>query len=100
MSRKKKATDATGAPAASRNGIASKALLRRAEEWAVECGLRGPFRLGIPEKVAYPQYGFGYVVLVTEENPHKPGAKVRMGSARFNEKGERTMWTLDGSVVL
>ena len=80
--------------------VTAASLLKSAEEWAVECGLRGPFTFTGPEKVAYPQYGFGYAVKVSEKEPAKPGAKIKMGSAMFNEKGERAMWTLDGSVVL
>lgn len=97
MGRKNKTAGAAPSPT---KRVTAASLLKSAEEWAVECGLCGPLHLGVPEKVEYPRFGFGYVVLVTEKDPHKPGAKVRMGSARFNEKGERTMWTLDGSVVL
>lgn len=97
MARKKK-----GGSVEPLNGEAhlSEAILKSAEVWAIECGLRGPFDLAGPDKVDYPQHGYGFVVLVSELNPYKPGARVRMGTARFTDQGERAMWTIDGSVVL
>lgn len=66
-------------------------ILKSAEEWATRNGLKGPFTLTGPEVVSYPRSGFGYLVLVHENN-----GQARLGSARFDAAGKRSMWTMDG----
>lgn len=75
-------------------------LLRDAEAWAAECGLTRPFTLTGPEKVEYPRAGFGYTVLVNEQEAPGRRRATRMGTAKFDAQGRRAMWTIDGMVVL
>jgi len=59
--------------------------------WAQECGLKPPFTVNGPERVAFPKEGHGYVVTIKEET-----GKQRLGSARFNSNGAPSYWSLDG----
>jgi len=63
-------------------------------EWARECGLKPPFTVNGPERVGYPKEGHGFIVTINEET-----GKRRLGSARFNSKGDPTYWSLDGIVT-
>ncbi len=63
-------------------------------QWAKQCGLKPPFTVNGPERVAFPREGHGYVVTLREET-----GKQRLGSARFNSKGASTHWSLDGIVT-
>jgi len=73
----------------------SPEFLRQIQEdgirWAGECGLHPPFGVNGPERVEYPRAGHGYVVTIQEEE-----GKRRLGTARFNARGEPTYWSLDG----
>ena len=64
------------------------------KKWAEECGLRPPFMLTGPDRVDYPRYGYGYSMTVKEET-----GKGRLGTARFNQFGERSYWSIDGIVT-
>ena len=57
-------------------------------------GLKPPFTVNGPDRVSYPKAGHGYVLTVQED-----AGKQRLGSARFNSKGDPTYWSLDGIVT-
>lgn len=61
--------------------------------WAKRCGLRPPFTVTGPERIAYPKDGHGYTVLVQEAT-----GRQRLGTARFSSTGQETYWTVDGIV--
>lgn len=67
-------------------------ILKDAERWAAESGLKPPFMLTGPERTPYPQRGHGYMVTV-----HEKAGRCRMGTARFSSSGRRSMWTIDGA---
>lgn len=68
-------------------------IRERAIAWAKRCGLKPPFTVTGPERVEYPQEGYGYTVLVQETT-----GKERLGTARFSSTGRETYWTVDGVV--
>lgn len=66
----------------------------RAVEWAIECGFNKDLDVSGPDRVNYPREGHGYVVVLHERN-----GKQRMATARFDSRGNRSYWTIDGHVV-
>lgn len=69
-------------------------LREEGKKWAEECGLRPPFMVTGPDRVDYPRYGYGYAMTVKEET-----GKGRLGTARFDQFGERSYWSIDGIVT-
>lgn len=67
-------------------------LKTEAESMARDCGLTGELVLQEPERVEYPQYGHGYVVIVREKNGHQ-----RSGTVRLTCEGKRNCWSMDGN---
>lgn len=69
-------------------------LERDAELWAKECGLKDQVRVNPAVREDYPRHGFGYTLMIQEQ-----AGKRRMGTARYNSKGERSYWSVDGIVT-
>lgn len=74
--------------------VSLDAIRDDAVAWAVECGFKGDFMVNGPDRVDYPQSGYGYVVVIKEQT-----GKQRMGSARFTSAGVRSYWSIDGIVT-
>jgi hypothetical protein len=70
-------------------------LKAEAESMAKECGLTGELYVQEPERVEYPKYGHGYVVVVREKNGLE-----RSGTVRLTSEGKKSYWSMDGNVVL
>jgi hypothetical protein len=65
---------------------------KKALEWGKAAGLVPPLLAQFPERTAYPKFGHGYSVLVSES-----GAGKRTGTAKFDAHGKPSMWTLNGT---
>lgn len=74
--------------------ISLEALREDGKKWAEECGLKPPFNVQGPDRIDYPQRGYGYQMTVREA-----GGKQRLGSARFTSAGVRSYWSIDGIVT-
>lgn len=66
-------------------------LLEDAVQWAQKCGLANQVKAAGPERIEVNGAVCGWTVSVQETAP--PG---RIGTARYNAAGKRSMWTLDG----
>lgn len=71
-------------------------ITRKALAYAVENGLQGKIRVSEPKRIDYPRHGYGYQVMIQEED-----GKGRMASAHFTSDLRPAMWTLDtkGAVI-
>ena len=71
-------------------------ITKKALAYAVENGLQGKIAVSEPRRVEYPRVGYGYHVMVREED-----GKGRMASAHFTSEGLPAMWTMDtkGAVI-
>lgn len=65
-----------------------------AEKWAKDCGLKDPLQVEGPNKEIFKSNGCGYVFIVQEKT-----GKNRMATARYNAKGQRSYWSMDGIVT-
>lgn len=66
----------------------------KAIAWAIENGLQGEIDAQGPERVNYPVRGHGYVVTLRERN-----GKQRLATARFDQAGNPSFWTMDGRTM-
>lgn len=71
------------------------AIREKALVWAHENGLQGELRVQDVERVSYPLWGHGYVVLLQEKT-----GRERSATARFDAEGNASYWSMDGNVVL
>lgn len=68
-----------------------EAVRKTALEWAIAAGLVPPLAAAPPERLAYPKFGHGYSVLVSES-----ASGGRTATAKFDASGRPSMWTLNG----
>lgn len=66
-------------------------IIEDAVTWGAQCGLRGEIEAVGPSPITVKDATCGWLVTVQETDP--PG---RIGTARYNVAGKRSMWTLDG----
>lgn len=62
--------------------------------WAKDCGMKDPLYCEGPTKENFPQRGYGFVFIVQE----KVG-KQKMATARYDARGRRSYWSMDGIVT-
>jgi hypothetical protein len=69
-------------------------MVKDAQEWAIECGFRGEFRIDGPNLERFPRYGHGYVFTIRELQ-----GKQRMATAKYTKDGMRSFWQMDGMIT-
>jgi hypothetical protein len=76
--------------------ISPKEIAAKALAYAIENGLKGKLRVGEPKRVDYPRHGFGYQVVIQEDD-----GQGRMATAKFTAEGLPAMWSMDtkGAVI-
>lgn len=74
--------------------VSFELLKKDAESWATECGLKAPLDIDGPNTETFRGHGRGYVFTIQEK-----GGKERLGTARYDVRGARSYWSLDGVVT-
>jgi hypothetical protein len=69
-------------------------ILKDAEEWGTECGLKGSLRMDGPHVEKHPRCGHGYVLNIRELD-----GKQRMATAKYTQDGKRSFWQMDGMIT-